>query len=253
MTGDLFDAALHLESQHIAEGYNDGLRCAAERNSATPPLRPSPPPPLTAASSRRCRRDGRRSGHAEGRALGLQKGFELGHEVGFYSGCCQLWRQLQAADPQLFGCANRRAAACWPLPARCAAGCTGHCLLCLVRSLCACADVRLIRRPNALIPLQAAGWQGHYLVGRHGPPVPTRQPTGEQTSWFLLLRFVACMYAAASAAGTAVAPAAAAQASGLAPLIACGSPELWRWASFPPPGYLTVAHACHPLVYFSAG
>ncbi|KAI7835869.1 hypothetical protein COHA_010266 [Chlorella ohadii] len=73
MTGDLFDAALHLESQHIAEGYEEGLR------------------------------DGRRSGHAEGRALGLQKGFELGHEVGFYSGCCQLWRQLQARDPQLFG------------------------------------------------------------------------------------------------------------------------------------------------------
>lgn len=74
------------------------------------PALPRHPPSNAAAAtahrrrSCRCRRDGQRSGHAEGRALGLQKGFELGHEVGFYSGCCQLWRQLQARDPQLFGC-----------------------------------------------------------------------------------------------------------------------------------------------------
>ncbi|KAI3434668.1 hypothetical protein D9Q98_002732 [Chlorella vulgaris] len=69
---DIFDSALHLEEQHIHEGYQDGLQA------------------------------GRRSGRAEGKALGLQKGFEVGHEVGYYSGCCQLWRQLQTQDPQLW-------------------------------------------------------------------------------------------------------------------------------------------------------
>lgn len=53
MTGDLFDAALHLESQHIAEGYEEGLRCAMPRVLAPPPhLAPLPPAqsPLTAAA-----------------------------------------------------------------------------------------------------------------------------------------------------------------------------------------------------------
>ncbi|EFN57097.1 hypothetical protein CHLNCDRAFT_143903 [Chlorella variabilis] len=69
---DLFDSALNLEEQHIREGYEEGAR------------------------------DGRRSGFAEGKALGVEKGFDVGHEVGYYAGCCQLWRQLQARDPQLF-------------------------------------------------------------------------------------------------------------------------------------------------------
>lgn len=85
------------------------------RGKATSPAALLPPPPTTRPLARRCR-DGRRSGHAEGRALGLGKGFEVGHEVGFYSGCCQLWRQLQARDPQLFRCAATTAGAagvCW--------------------------------------------------------------------------------------------------------------------------------------------
>jgi hypothetical protein len=42
---------------------------------------------------------GRQAGALEGRALGLRKGYEMGSELGFYSGCCQLWRQLQARSP----------------------------------------------------------------------------------------------------------------------------------------------------------
>lgn len=72
--------------------------CQLRRMPCQPPIQPPqhPPPPAP------CARDGRRSGHAEGKALGLQKGFEMGHEVGYYASCCQLWRQLQAQEPQLF-------------------------------------------------------------------------------------------------------------------------------------------------------
>ena len=63
---------------------------------------PLPPPAATHRNGTDICRAGRRSGHEEGRALGLHKGFEVGHEVGYYSGCCQVWRQLQARDPQRF-------------------------------------------------------------------------------------------------------------------------------------------------------
>ena len=58
--GDLFDACLDLEDQHIAEGRSEGVR------------------------------DGRAAGLAEGRELGQQKGVEIGSEVGFYAGFCQV-------------------------------------------------------------------------------------------------------------------------------------------------------------------
>ncbi len=48
------------------------------------------------------RRDGCRLGQAEGKALGVRKGFEIGQEVGYYSGCTQVWRQLQRRHPEAF-------------------------------------------------------------------------------------------------------------------------------------------------------
>lgn len=82
---------------------------AAAAGRPLPP--PTPPPARRLPPVRRLCRDGRRSGRAEGKALGLQKGFEVGHEVGYYAGCCRLWRQLQAHDPQLLRCGGGGAGA----------------------------------------------------------------------------------------------------------------------------------------------
>lgn len=160
------------------------------RPAATPALHRRrchrPPPPLLLR-----RRDGGRSGHAEGRALGLQKGFELGHEVGFYSGCCQLWRQLQARDPQLFGCAGPCS--------RGRHGClTATCLrqICVVL-MCAAAPLNqptgtltwliLPTRPiiwllrtvlSSCLSAQPSSGQRHRLAGRHGERLPSGRPSG---------------------------------------------------------------------------
>jgi hypothetical protein len=58
--GDLFDACLDLEDQHISEGHTEGVR------------------------------DGRAAGLTEGRELGQQKGVEIGSELGFYAGFVQV-------------------------------------------------------------------------------------------------------------------------------------------------------------------
>lgn len=40
-------------------------------------------------------RAGRAVGHTEGKALGIRQGFAVGHEIGVYSGCAQIWRQIE--------------------------------------------------------------------------------------------------------------------------------------------------------------
>lgn len=44
-------------------------------------------------------RDGEQSGELEGRLFGCEKAFDLGREIGFYSGCIDMWEQLQQAYP----------------------------------------------------------------------------------------------------------------------------------------------------------
>ncbi|KAK9828393.1 hypothetical protein WJX81_003717 [Elliptochloris bilobata] len=67
-----FDAALHLEEQHQAEGQADGYR------------------------------DGAAAGLREGRELGIRTGFDVADEVAFYDGCTKVWRRQQHAAPEAF-------------------------------------------------------------------------------------------------------------------------------------------------------
>jgi hypothetical protein len=44
-------------------------------------------------------RDGEKSGELEGRLFGCEKAYDLAKEIGFYSGCIDMWEQLQQSYP----------------------------------------------------------------------------------------------------------------------------------------------------------